>query len=134
MFLFRDGIDFAPGFDESSAYWVLCTTMSAKMRTYIQVTVRMLTDYSPGKCGCPVFVASKSYNEVQRERKDTGKRVRIAGLRRKKAVDLRKRMLRKNRHRYFAELILYCISGSGYDTGEKKEPHDRMDMGVYRDV
>ena len=94
----------------------------------------MLTDNSPGKCGCPVFVASKPYNGVQRERKDAGKRVRIAGLRRKKAVDLQKRMLRKIRYRYFAELILYCISGSGYDTGAGKEPHDRMDMGVYRDV
>lgn len=49
-------------------------------------------------------------------------------------MDLQKQMLRKNRYRYFAELNLYCISGSGYDTGVKKELHDRIDMGVYRDV
>ena len=40
----------------------------------------------------------------------------------------------RNRRRYFADLILYCLVGAGYDTGEAEELNDRLfwmfDWGV----
>ena len=35
-------------------------------------------------------------------------------------------MIKKNKLLYFADLILYCLVGAGYDTGEAEELNDRL--------